>query len=92
VLEAYAHGKVVIASDMGALPEIVEDGVTGRLIEAEDLDRWQVAITEVLGDEQQTHRLGMAAREKAEKEFSPELHLQRLLDVFEKARATGLSR
>lgn len=36
VLEAYAHGKAVIAMNIGSMPEIVEDGVCGLLFDQED--------------------------------------------------------
>jgi len=47
ILEAFAAGVPVIASDLGALPELVEDGRTGWRVKAGDVDAWAQALTEV---------------------------------------------
>ncbi|MFK5634331.1 MULTISPECIES: glycosyltransferase family 4 protein [unclassified Ornithinimicrobium] len=61
--EAMAMEKAVVASDVAALAEIVQDGVTGRLFakgDAEDLAR---VLGELLDDPEQRLRLGRTSRE-----------------------------
>jgi glycosyltransferase involved in cell wall biosynthesis len=70
VAEAMLTGLPVVASDLSAIPEMVEDGVTGFLTPVDDLD----AITERLGrlvrDPALRERMGRAAVERASARFS----------------------
>ncbi|MCK6454978.1 MAG: glycosyltransferase family 4 protein [Phycisphaerae bacterium] len=62
VLEAMAHGVPCIVSEVGGLPELVEDGVTGRVIPADDAAALEGAIEELLDDPELLRRFGHAAR------------------------------
>jgi glycosyltransferase involved in cell wall biosynthesis len=62
VLEAMAHGKPVVASAVGGIPELVEDGVTGYLVEPGDVTGLRTAIERLLADPALRRRLGRAAR------------------------------
>lgn len=81
-LEAFMHSKPVIASRIGSLPELVEDGVNGFLFESGNADDLCEKIA-LLDDEQTRKRLGSAARLALEEKFSPEAHYSRLMEVFE---------
>ncbi|MFG2516328.1 glycogen synthase [Streptomyces sp. NPDC048584] len=70
-LEAMACGTAVVASRVGGIPEVVADGSTGVLVEADDgfeagLAR---ALDSVLGDPAAARRMGEAGRERAVSEF-----------------------
>jgi len=69
-LEAAERGRAVIASSVGGLPEIVEDGVTGLLVPPDDVERLAAAIVELAADADRVARLGVAARERALREFT----------------------
>lgn len=71
VLEAAACGIPALTSRRGALPEIVVDGETGRVVD-EDPDSLAAAAEELLGDAELRGRLGAAARRRAERLFTPE--------------------
>jgi glycosyltransferase involved in cell wall biosynthesis len=62
VLEAMAHGRPVVASAVGGIPELVEDGVTGFLVEPGDVAGLRAAIEKLLTDPALRRRLGRAAR------------------------------
>jgi glycosyltransferase involved in cell wall biosynthesis len=62
VLEAMAHGKPVVASAVGGIPELVEDGVTGFLVEPGDVAGLRAAIESLLADPALRRRLGHTAR------------------------------
>jgi glycosyltransferase involved in cell wall biosynthesis len=64
VLEAMAHGKPVVASAVGGIPELVEDGVTGYLVEPGDVTGLRTAIERLLADPALRRRLGRAARKR----------------------------
>lgn len=52
VLEALAHGRPVIATPVGAIPELVYDGVHGRLVPVGNVERLAAALREVCDDAQ----------------------------------------
>lgn len=66
ILEAGACGKPVIASRVGGLPEVVEDGGSGLLVPPNDECALSEAILKVLGDEGLAQRMGKRGRELAE--------------------------
>jgi glycosyltransferase involved in cell wall biosynthesis len=62
VLEAMAHGRPVVATAVGGIPELVEDGVTGFLVEPGDVTGLRAAIERLLADPVLRKRMGRAAR------------------------------
>jgi glycosyltransferase involved in cell wall biosynthesis len=66
VLEAFARGRPVVASDVGGIPELVDDGVTGRLVPAEDPEALAKALGELLGDASLSSAMGTVARTRVE--------------------------
>jgi starch synthase len=75
-LEAMACGTAVVASDVGGIPEVVEDGKTGLLVHLDehDVDAYRAglaeAVNELLADPDRAAAMGRAGRERAELEFS----------------------
>jgi glycosyltransferase involved in cell wall biosynthesis len=67
VLEAYAAGRPVIASRWRAIPEIVEDGVSGLLVEPRDSDDLARAMRQLMADPEARRRLAEGARQAAER-------------------------
>ena len=77
IVEAYASGVPVIASDIGALPDSVERGVSGLLVPPERPDAWAEAIGSLLDDEMSI-RLGNGAHGRWLERYSPEVGLAEL--------------
>lgn len=69
VLEAMAAGTPVVASRKGGIPEVVEDGVTGLLVEWGDETALADAVRRVLGDAALARRLREAGRARVERDF-----------------------
>jgi glycosyltransferase involved in cell wall biosynthesis len=69
-LEAMASGVPVLAAEQGALPEIVRDGQTGRVVPAEDPDGLASAILQLLSDRPGLAEMGRRARTDAESRFT----------------------
>ncbi len=86
VLEAYAVGVPVLASRIGSLTEVVQEGRTGRLLPVGDVDAWQAAVTELL-DEDTNHRMGDAAFDEWSLHYRPEHASERLVESYETAMA-----
>ena len=70
LLEAAACGIPVVATNVGGTPEIIVDGVTGRLVPSRDPAALATAVTELLQDTGQLRSMSVAARERAVGEFS----------------------
>jgi D-inositol-3-phosphate glycosyltransferase len=64
-LEAAACGTPVVASSVGGLTTLVDDGVTGRLVESRDAAAFADAIAAVLDDDVNAQRMGAAASARA---------------------------
>lgn len=82
VLEAMAHGLPVIATPVGAIPEAVEDGVTGVLVPARDAGALAGALQRLCADPELRATLGRAGRERAERLFSKGAVAARLADLY----------
>ena len=87
VLEAMALGVPVVASDMGGLPELVEPDVTGALVPPDDDEALAAALAGLLDDPGRALAMGQAGRAEVAWSHSPELHLERLGDIYREAGA-----
>jgi len=72
VLEAMAMAKPVVASKVGGLPELVEDGKTGFLVEPQNPSALAEAIARLLQEPELQRRMGEKARLRVEEHFSRE--------------------
>ncbi len=82
LLESYASGTPVIASAIGSLAEYVTHGETGWTFTPGDSADLAAVIRKALDDDD-IDRLSIRARRRAVDEHSPELHLNRILSVFD---------
>jgi glycosyltransferase involved in cell wall biosynthesis len=89
-LEAMAAGRAIVACQAAAVPEIVEDGVTGLLTKPGDPTALAGALTELLDDPARRARLGEAGRERV-RDYAAPVVARRFLEVAEEARAYGSS-
>jgi len=85
VLEAFARGVPVVASDIGGIPELIRHGLDGLLVGPGDVDGLAGALSSLVGDRTRAERMGRAARERAGVEFAPRLHLDRLAAAYNEA-------
>jgi glycosyltransferase involved in cell wall biosynthesis len=81
-IEAMAGGIPVIASDVKALREIVEPGVTGTLTLPEDPEAWAQALTELIYSPQQRRKIGAAGRDWVRAERTWRAVAARYLDAY----------
>ena len=84
---AYLYGKPVVATNVGGLPEFVEDGRTGLIVPPHDERALAEALVRLLRDPELGRRLGENGRRKLEGECSPRAVADRTLDVYRAAIA-----
>jgi glycosyltransferase involved in cell wall biosynthesis len=82
VLEAMASGTPVVASRLGGLPEIVEHGVTGYLVEPGNVAELRQRLGDLLGDPTLASRIGRNARARVEERFTWRACAERCLKAY----------
>jgi starch synthase len=92
-LEAMACGTAVVASDVGGIPEVVDDGVTGSLVhyDAGDAAGYQAgiakAVNALIADPERAERYGRAGRQRCIAEFSWAQIAHQTLEIYQKVCA-----
>ena len=79
ILEAFAHGKPVIASNHGSFPGAIADGRTGFLFTPSDAADLAAKIRRLWTEPGLAETLGRNARVQCEREYGPETHYRRLV-------------
>ncbi len=84
VIEAMMAGLPVVATSVGGVPELVEDGVTGFLVPRSDPEALAEALQRLIDDPELRERMGKAGRQKAMCEFTLDRMLRETEKVYEK--------
>ncbi len=82
---AYSFCKPVIATQVGGLPEMVEDGVTGYLVPPRDADALAAAIIDIMQDNDKREQMGEAGRELLDREWSEDACARKTMVVYKHA-------
>ncbi|MCW7944808.1 glycosyl transferase family 1 [Streptomyces hygroscopicus] len=90
-LEAMACGTAVVASRTGGIPEVVDDGRTGLLVDVDDDFESHLAraLDSLLGDPVAAERMGEAGRKRAVGEFGWDTVARRTVRLYEEVLAQG---
>lgn len=91
VAEAMAAGTAVVVSDAGGLPELVQDGKSGRVVPRERVEPLAQVLSELLTNPEQRKILGHAARQRYEALFTLERFVRETLDVYRELVAADCS-
>ena len=84
-VEAMSHGLPVIASRIGGLPELVEDGVTGLLFEPGNSEELSSKMKLLWDNPDLCKKMGQAGREKAIRDYNKNVYYKRLTAAYKKA-------
>jgi glycosyltransferase involved in cell wall biosynthesis len=85
LVRAMAAGKAIICSRIGGLPEVVEDGVTGLLVEPGNRKELAAGIEYLWNNPKICQKMGQNARNKALSRYSPDRFYERLMACYHKA-------
>jgi len=88
VREGMAMAKPVVAADRGMLREIVEDGVTGFVVDG-TVDSLFLALNRLAGDTHLRRRMGQAARDRAATSYSLDAQSEAVARIYESVLSLG---
>jgi glycosyltransferase involved in cell wall biosynthesis len=81
VLEAMAAGKPVIATSVGGIPEMIDDGITGVMVAPADEDALASALVRLLTDPGLSARFASAAAQRVKDKFTPKQQLEAVTEI-----------
>jgi glycosyltransferase involved in cell wall biosynthesis len=88
-LEAMLYAKAVVAARSGGAPEVVDDGVTGRLVEYGNEEELTEALTDLCLDPEKRARLGSAGYQRLQERFTFAHFKQNLIEILAAELASG---
>jgi glycosyltransferase involved in cell wall biosynthesis len=83
IIEAMSQGKPVIGTDIGGIPELIEDGVNGYLVKPRDADGLAAKLKVLIDDKAQRVRMGVEGRRRFEETFDAAIMLQQIEHLYE---------
>jgi len=81
--EAMMRGTAVVASAVGAQPEIIEEGVTGLLVPPNDEEALSTALLSILKDQNLAEKMGQLGRKRAIEHFSEDRRTEHFLEIYQ---------
>jgi glycosyltransferase involved in cell wall biosynthesis len=84
LLEGMSQECAVVATRVGGIPEVVEDGVTGLLVPSADPERLATAVTALLCDSSRRQEMGAAGRRRLERHFTVAAMLKHYAELYER--------
>jgi glycosyltransferase involved in cell wall biosynthesis len=91
VIEAIACGLPVVATRVGAIPEMVSDGVNGYLVPARDPRALRAAIEELVKNPRRRHPMGRHSRVLAEQVYDADRNNRRIFEMMKRLADRGLA-
>lgn len=88
IAEAFSRGTPVVASNLGAMAELVDEGVTGRKFPAGDSSALAEVVQRLFAAPAKLANMRPAARAAYESRFTPQRNYQRLMELYELALST----
>lgn len=88
LLTAMAHGLPVLAVASGGVPEIIENGRSGILVDSPDAAKFAASACQMLNDHDTAARMAKAARETVERRFSAQLLAENTLQQYQTILST----
>jgi glycosyltransferase involved in cell wall biosynthesis len=91
-VEAASCGIPVVATKVGGLPEVVEDGITGILVPPANVEKTAEALKNLLGNEELRTSMGVNGRIKVLKQYDWKNNLKSMTDLYRNLSENSLSK
>jgi len=91
ILEAMLHGLAIVATRVGAVPEVVEHDVAGLLTEPGRIDQLVAALRTLVVDEARCRDMGARAQQKACAEFAPAVVVPMIENIYRELALTNIT-
>ena len=91
ILEGFAYGLAVIATPVGAIPEVIEHERNGLIVPTGDVDALAAAIQRLIDDPTLRQRLGAAAQRDHADHYDINVYVPRLATVWREAAQSSVS-
>jgi glycosyltransferase involved in cell wall biosynthesis len=85
IIEAFACGIPVVASRLGAIGEMVEDGKTGRLFTPGSVEEIRECVTWALQHSEELHQMRLNARKTFEAKYTDQVNYPLMMQVYQRA-------
>jgi glycosyltransferase involved in cell wall biosynthesis len=82
IAEAMAHCKPIVATRVGGIPELIEEGVSGHLVSRGDTTAMSERVLELLNDSDLRRRMGAAGRETVAAKFDLRKNMAQLIEAY----------
>lgn len=89
LLEAAACGRPIVATKTGGIPEIIQDGISGLLVEPGNADALADAVLALLRHPDKAMRLGQEAMKRIEQTFSLRRHISAITAIYRQFASKG---
>ena len=86
VMEYMEAARPVVATRVGGVPDLIDDGVHGRLVEPQDPDAFAAAVAELLRDPERAREMGRRGQERRREEFDIDVMVRRLEELYVRLR------
>ncbi len=83
VIEAFACGRPVLVSNLGALAELVQDQETGFLITHNDVQSWVESLKWSGNHPLEMEKMGKKARQIYQENYTPEINYQQMIKIYQ---------
>lgn len=83
ILEAMGFGLPIVTTNVGGIPQLVEEDKNGYMTEPGNINGFVEAIVKLIGDDELIYHMGKAGLEKASESYSLEKHLEKVCTLYE---------
>ncbi len=84
IYESFSMGNAVLGSRMGGIPELIEPGTDGLVFEPGNIKDCAVKVGQLVANKKKTVKMGKNGRQKAEKNFAPDIHYEKMMALYQK--------
>lgn len=82
VLEAMAHGIPTVATPVGGVPQVINDGIDGFIMPVDDEEKLSAILLRLAGSPELRERVGLAARNRVASEFNIDKNIEALTNLY----------